>query len=151
MVCTAAVLFSGTAVKAQDPIIGTWITIGDQGADKGKETSHIEIFEKDGLYFGKIVKLLLPPEPDNPNELCLKCPGDLKNKPILGMVIIKNMKKTEETDKKMGLLYAGGTILDPESGSTYKSKIWVNGDVLTSRGYIGIPMIGRSVEWKRLK
>jgi hypothetical protein len=102
VVCMFVVVFFSTAVKAQEPIIGTWITIGDQGANKGKQTSHIEIYEKDGLYFGKIAKILTPPEPNNPNELCIKCSGDLKNKPIIGMVIIKNMKKTNEVDKKSG-------------------------------------------------
>ena len=144
-------VFFSAIVKAQEPIIGTWITIADQGKDRGKQTSYIEIFEKDGLYFGKITKILTPPKPDNPKELCVKCSGELKNKPILGMVIIKNMKKTGEVDEKAGLKYGGGTILDPDDGDTYKCTIWVKGDVLTSRGYIGISLIGRSVEWLRLK
>jgi uncharacterized protein (DUF2147 family) len=151
IICIFMVVFFSVAVKAEEPIVGTWITIGDQGADKGKQTSYIEIFEKDGLYFGKITKLLTTPEPNNPNSLCIKCSGDLKNKPILGMVNVKNMKKTEKVDSKKGLEYTGGTILDPDSGDTYKCTMWVKGDVLTARGYLGISLLGRSVEWFRLK
>ena len=151
MVCMFLVVFFSAAVKAEEPIIGTWITIGDQGADKGKQTSYVEIYEINGLYFGKITKLLQPPDADNPNELCLKCTGDLKNKPKLGMVIIKNMKKTDKVDAKKGLEYGSGTILDPDSGDTYKCTMWVKGDVLTARGFIGISLFGRSAEWYRLK
>jgi uncharacterized protein (DUF2147 family) len=151
IICMFVGVFFSAAVKAEDPIVGTWITIGDQGKDKGKQTSHIEIFEKDGLYLGKIAKILTPPEPDNPKDLCLKCSGDLKNKPILGMLILKNMKKTGKLDEKLGLEYGGGTIMDPDNGETYKCTIWVKGDVLTSRGYIGISLFGRSVEWLRQK
>ncbi|PKN50650.1 MAG: DUF2147 domain-containing protein [Deltaproteobacteria bacterium HGW-Deltaproteobacteria-13] len=150
MICMFVVVFFSAAVKAQEPIVGTWITIGDQGADKGKQTSYIEIFEKDGLYFGKITKLLTAPEKDNPNQLCVKCSGDLKNKPIVGMVILKNMKKTGKVDAK-GLEYSAGRIMDPDNGETYKCTIWVKDDILTSRGYIGISLLGRSVEWLRLK
>jgi uncharacterized protein (DUF2147 family) len=151
MICMFVVVFFSAAAKAAEPIVGTWITIGDQGPDKGKQTSHIEIYEKDGQYFGKITKLLLPPEKDNPNDLCLKCYGALKNKPILGLEILKNMKKTGKVDEKLGVEYADGTIMDPDNGETYQSKTWVKDDVLTSRGYVGISFFGRSVQWIRLK
>jgi uncharacterized protein (DUF2147 family) len=151
IICMFVVVFFSVAVKAEEPIVGTWITIGDQGADKGKQTSYIEMYEKDGLYFGKITKLLQPPAADNPKELCLKCKGDLKNKPIVGIVNVMNMKKTNKIDAKKGLEYSGGTILDPDNGETYKCTMWVKGDVLTARGFIGISLLGRSVEWFRLK
>ncbi len=151
MICMFFVVFFSPAVKAEDPIVATWITIGDQGADKGKQTSYVEIYEKNGLYFGKITKLLQPPDADNPKDLCLKCKGDLKNKPKLDMVIMNNLKKTDKVDAKKGLEYSGGTILDPDSGDVYKCTMWVKGDVLTARGYIGISLLGRSVEWYKLK
>jgi len=58
----------------------------------------VEIFEKNGLYYGKIVKLLLDPA----DSLCTNCKGDLKNKPVLGMVILKGLKNTGTVDKKLG-------------------------------------------------
>ena len=146
------VLFSVTAktqspIKTQNPIIGTWKTIDDEGPNKGKASSHVEIFEKNGVYFGKIAKLLIDP----PDKVCDKCKGDLKNKPLIGMIILQDMKKTGDVDKELGVEYAGGTIMDPDNAETYKCKMWVKNDVLTSRGYIGISLFGRSQEWLRVK
>jgi uncharacterized protein (DUF2147 family) len=146
------VLFSGTAktqslIKTQSPIIGTWKTIDDEGPNKGRASSYITIFEKNGTYFGKITKLLIDP----PDKVCDKCKGDLKNKPLIGMIILQDMKKTGNVDKKLGVEYADGTIMDPDNAETYKCKMWVKDDVLTSRGYIGISLFGRSQEWLRVK
>ncbi len=141
------VMFSSIYTYAQDPIIGTWVTVADKGADKGKNTSHVEIFEKNGLYYGKIVKLLLEPA----DELCTKCKGDLKNNPVVGMVILKGLKKTGKADKSLGMEYDSGTIMDPKDGETYRSKAWVKDDVLTMRGFVGISLLGRSANWIRLK
>ena len=139
------VFFSATA-KAESTVVGTWKQIADQGVDKGKAASYIGIFEKNGVYFGKITKLLLDP----PDKVCDKCTGDLKNKPLVGMIILKDMKKTGKVDKE-GTEYAGGTIFDPDENDTYKCKMWIKDDVLTVRGYIGISLFGRSAQWFRLK
>jgi len=153
IICSFVVLlFSVTArtqspANTQSPLIGTWKTIDDEGPNKGKASSHIEIFEKNGVYFGKITKLLIDP----PDKVCDKCPGDLKNKPLIGMIIVKDMKKTGNVDKKLGEEFTGGTILDPDSGDIYKCKMWVKDDVLTARGFIGISLFGRSQEWQRAK
>jgi uncharacterized protein (DUF2147 family) len=146
------VLFSVNAnaqspVNTQSPILGTWKTIDDEGPNKGKASSYIEIFEKNGVYSGKITKLLIDP----PDKVCDKCKGDLKKKPLIGMIILKDMKKTGNVDKEAGPEYAGGTILDPDSGDIYKCKIWVKDDVITARGFIGISLFGRSQEWQRVK
>ena len=141
------VMFFNIQAKAEDSLVGTWKQVEDQGADKGKVGSYIDIFEKNGSYFGKITKLLISPA----DKVCDKCPGDLKNKPLIGMVIMQNMKKTGKVDKERGMEYSGGTILDPDSGETYKCKIWVKDDVLTVRAFIGISLLGRSGQWFRLK
>jgi len=153
VICMCVVLLFGVSaraqspVNAQSPLIGTWKTIDDEGPNKGKESSYIEIFEKNGVYSGKITKLLIDP----PDKVCDKCKGDLKNKLLIGMIIVKDMKKTGNVDKKIGEEYTGGTILDPDSGDIYKCKMWVKDDVLTARGYIGISLFGRSQEWFRVK
>jgi uncharacterized protein (DUF2147 family) len=42
-------------------------------------------------------------------------------------------------------------VLDPESGSDYKGKIWAVGkDDLHMRGYIGISLLGRTEHWVRI-
>ena len=147
MIFMFVTVFFIASAKAESTIIGTWKQIEDQGVDKGKVGSYIEIFENNGVYSGKIVKLLISP----PDRVCDKCKGDLKNKPLIGMVILQNMKETEDIDKELGVLYAGGTILDPDEGDIYKCKMWVKDDVMTVRGYIGISLFGRSGQWFRLK
>jgi len=153
VICMCVVLLFGVSaraqspVNAQSPLIGTWKTIDDEGPNKGKESSYIEIFEKNGVYSGKITKLLIDP----PDKVCDKCKGDLKNKLLIGMLLLKDMKRTGNMDKKLGEEYTGGTILDPDSGDIYKCKMWVKDDVLTARGYIGISLFGRSQEWFRVK
>ena len=147
MILMFVVVFFSANAKAESTIIGTWKQIEDQGINKGKAASYIEIFEKNGLYFGKITKLLLDP----PDKVCNKCSGDLKNKPLVGMIILKNMKKTGNVDKELGLEFASGTIFDPDEDDTYKCLMWIKDDVLTVRGYIGFSLLGRSAEWFRLK
>jgi uncharacterized protein (DUF2147 family) len=147
MILMFVVVFFSATAKAESTIIGTWKQIEDQGVNKGKAASYIEIFEKNGVYFGKITKLLIDP----PDTVCKKCTGDLKNKPLVGMIILKDMKKTGNVDKELGPEYAGGTILDPDEDNTYKCKMWLKDDVLTVRGYIGISLFGRSSQWFRLK
>lgn len=146
-ICVFAVVFSSGAVKAENEIIGIWKTVADEGSDKGKAKSHVEIFEKDSAYFAKVTKLLLQPQ----DTLCDKCKGDLKNKPVIGMIILQDIKKTGSIDAQLGEEYAGGTIMDPDNGKTYKCKLWVKGDVLTVRGFVGFSLLGRSQQWFRVK
>ena len=85
-----AVTFLSLGLQAQNVVVGKFKTIADEGPDKGKAKSHLEIFEQNGLYFARIAKLLLEPQ----DKVCENCKGDLKNKPLIGMVIMSNMKKT---------------------------------------------------------
>ena len=79
------------------------------------------------------------------NRKCIKCTGTDKDKPILGLIIIKGLSKD-------GHEYNGGKIVDPESGKIYKSFIKLIGkDKLEVRGYIGFALIGRSQTWLRVK
>ena len=61
MILMFVVVFFSATAKAESTITGTWKQIEDQGVNKGKAASYIEIFEKNGLYFGKITKLLIDP------------------------------------------------------------------------------------------
>ena len=69
-----AVAFLSVGLRAQNVVTGTWKTIADEGKDKGKADSYLEIFEKDGAYFARISKLLIDP----PDKVCDKCKGDLR-------------------------------------------------------------------------
>lgn len=144
MLIFAAVFFTNV-VKAESSAVGTWKNIADEGADKGKAKSHLELFEKGGIYYVRVAKLLLKPQ----DELCTKCVGNLKNKPVVGMIIMSGMKKTGNVDKEFGEEYAGGKIMDPDNGKYYTCKFWVKGDVLVMRGYIAF--FYRTQRWYRVK
>jgi uncharacterized protein (DUF2147 family) len=125
----------GQSVLADDSILGVWKTIDDDGKTA---MSHVEIYEREGKVFGKIVKLLQDP----PDSLCDKCTGNKKDKPVLGMEIIDGLSKD-------GLAYSGGKILDPDNGKTYTCKIWREGDTLKVRGYVAF--FFRTQTWQRLQ
>lgn len=127
-------------------IVGSWKTIDDE---TGEAKSIVKIFKaKDGLYYGKITKILYRPEGAPENPTCLKCPkNDYRyNKPIEGMVILSKLKGSKDLKTA-----SGGKVLDPESGSSYDCKLTVieNGKKLKMRGYVGIPSIGRTQIWIR--
>ena len=131
-------LFSCLADAANSPV-GLWKTIDDT---TGKPRSLIRISDKNGELIATIEKGLLPS--DSPNDVCELCTGERKGKPIIGMVIMKNMKAN-------GDVFEGGHILDPDNGETYKCKIKLDstGNKLEVRGFIGVSLFGRSQTWER--
>ena len=126
--------------QAQMSPVGLWKTIDDE---TGKPKSLVRIVEANGEFRGKIEKLFREAGED-PNPKCDKCEDTRKDQPIVGMTIITGMKKD-------GGEYNGGQILDPANGKVYKSKMSVaeGGRKLDVRGYIGVPMLGRTQTWVR--
>ncbi|SFI54584.1 DUF2147 domain-containing protein [Halpernia frigidisoli] len=130
---TVALFFS---VISYAQIEGKWKTIDDE---TGKAKSIVEIYKKaDGKYYGKVVQLLIKPE----YATCISCKDDRKNKPILGLEIIRGLSKDDSE-------FDGGTITDPKNGKTYKCSITRSGDKLNVRGYIGFSLIGRTQTWTK--
>ena len=98
---------------AADPPTGRWKTIDDA---TGKAKSVVEIYQaRDGSYAGRVAEIL--DTKDGPNPACDKCKGALHGKPIKGMVILWGLKP-DGAGK-----WSGGTVLDPENGKTYKSRL----------------------------
>ena len=105
-------LFAAGSALAADSVVGKWKTVD---SETGKPKSIVEITQAaNGTLSGHIVELL---NPSKPNPVCDKCSDDRKNKPITGMEIIRGMKA------EGGGEYAGGTILKPDEGKVYKSKM----------------------------
>jgi uncharacterized protein (DUF2147 family) len=149
--CVAACLATAKSASSQekqvaavDPMspVGIWTTVDDS---TGKPKSLIRISERNGELFGSIVGLIDPPG-GNTNPLCDKCSGSLQNRPVVGMTIMRGLRRDGDE-------WNGGTILDPESGSTYKVYLEVleGGKKLKVRGYIGIYLIGRTQYWWRAR
>jgi uncharacterized protein (DUF2147 family) len=124
-------------ISFSQSVIGKWKTIDDE---TGKAKSIVRIYEEDGKIFGEVYKILTPGEE---NKKCTECSGDLHNKPIRGMQILKNL--VEDDDE-----WNDGTIFDPNNGKTYKCYITLESkDKLKVRGYIGFSIIGRTQFWYR--
>ncbi|MEO6348567.1 MAG: DUF2147 domain-containing protein [Aquaticitalea sp.] len=117
-------------------ILGKWRTVDDE---TGAEKSIVEIYEKDGKVFGKIIEIFDSSKRDLP---CKFCEGEDHNKPILGLNIIKNMEKEENNTFKEG------SITDPQNGKTYRCRLKLeNKNTLQVRGYIAL--FYATQYWKR--
>ena len=120
--------------------VGLWKAIDD---NSGKPTALIRITEERGELRGKIEQLFRAPGED-PNPKCTLCSDARKDQPIIGMTIVSGLKKDGDE-------YKNGEILDPNNGKIYKSKLSVHdgGKKVEVRGYVGVPMFGRSQVWLR--
>ena len=132
-------LFLTFNAAAQSEITGQWKTIDESG----KETSIVEIFERTGKMYGKIIKIFPGPK-DQKDPVCEQCDkGDPRyGKKVIGMEILQDLKKE-------GNEYAGGSILDPKNGKVYRCRIWREGAELKVRGYLG-PFY-RTQTWKKVR
>lgn len=133
-------LFVVSVSNAQNnTIIGKWKTIDDF---TGEAKSIVEIFEKSGKIYGKVIEIF---DPNRRKDVCHECSGEDAGKPILGITIIKGLIKN-------GNEYDSGKILDPKSGKLYKCYIALEEkDKLRVRGYIGFSIVGRTQYWQRVK
>jgi uncharacterized protein (DUF2147 family) len=121
-------------------ILGEWKTIDDIS---GNPKSILEVYETGGRIYGKVQRIL---EKGKENAKCIECEGELKDKPVVGMLIINGLKNISKNE------YSGGEILDPENGRKYRCKIWLNPknpNELKVRGYIAF--FYRTQTWMRVK
>jgi uncharacterized protein (DUF2147 family) len=128
-----------TLASANSPV-GQWHTIDDS---TGEIKSLVVIVEQQGQVRGRVEKLLR--KDADQNAKCEKCSDDRKNKPILGLEIIRGAKKASSKN-----IWEDGEILDPENGKTYGLRLTPveNGAKLEVRGSIG--PFGRTQTWVRV-
>jgi uncharacterized protein (DUF2147 family) len=130
------------AAFAQTPV-GLWKTIDDA---TGKEKSLVRITETGGVLSGKVEKGLDPNA--KPDARCDECTDARKGQPIIGMTIIRNVRKADDKP-----FWEGGDILDPNNGKIYRVRLTPSADnkKLEVRGYVGAPFLGRSQTWQRVE
>jgi uncharacterized protein (DUF2147 family) len=122
---------------------GLWEQIDEK---TGKTESWFRIYKKGDSYEGQLVKIFPKAGEDTSKDRrCEKCGGENKNAPLLGMALIKGMKRN-------GLAYEHGSVTDPRDGSVYRALMNLRPDnkTMEMRGYLGISLFGRSQIWKRL-
>ena len=133
-----ALVLMSTNLLAQTSILGEWITVNDK---TGEKKSVVSIYQaENGKYYGKIIDLLT----GSGDEVCTACVGEDQNKPIIGLVIVRDMQL------KDGEL-RGGKVLDPDNGKFYYAKIYLDKDgTLVLRGSLDkAGLLGRSQTWLR--
>jgi len=128
------ILESAIAQKASF-ILGKWYTT--------EKDAIIEIFEERGKFFGKVVWLKEPTEKGKAVLDSNNSDKTKRNMPILGLKLLENFEFK-------GGIWENGTIYDPRSGKVYASTIKKKGErTIEVRGFIGVSLIGRTVEWTR--
>ena len=131
--------FSVSAMAQMSPV-GMWQTIDDKD---GTVKSEIRIVENAGVVSGKVDKILDPKTKQD--DKCEECTDERKDQPILGMEILRGLKKVEGKD-----VWEGGTVLDPKNGKVHKATVTPleGGKKLQMRGYIGF--FYRTQVWNRV-
>ncbi len=126
-------------VLAQATPVGLWKTIDDDGKT---EKSLVRIVETAGAVSGTVEKIF---DATKANDVCQKCSDERKDKPVAGMTIIRGAKKGDDG------VWTGGDILDPNNGKVYKLHLKPvdGGKKLEVRGYVGMPLLGRTQTWVR--
>ncbi|KYG73137.1 hypothetical protein AWN68_10650 [Roseivirga echinicomitans] len=118
-----------------DTILGVWWTEGKK--------AKVKIYKEAGRYAGEIIWLKASADDDriirdSKNEI-----ERLKERPLIGIDLIEGF--TFKDSK-----WVEGKVYDPEKGKSYDCILKLDGDQLEVRGYINMPMFGKSVFWKRV-
>lgn len=124
--------FAFSLAPAPSGLYGHWVT---------PNRSVIETFHCAGNQVcARVVKI----GPKNEPQQDLNNPDKGKrSQAICGLTIAHGFKPDGTNHAKSGSIY------DPESGKTYTAEMQVEGDTLKLRGYIGIPILGRTEVWHR--
>ena len=140
-VIALAISAASLSALAQTSPVGLWKTIDDDGKT---EKSLVRITDQGGVLTGTIEKVF---DASKAEAKCEKCTDDRKDKPVIGLPIIRNVKQDAD-DKE---IWTGGEILDPNNGKIYKTRLKPieGGKRMEMRGYIGF--IYRTQVWQRVE
>ena len=120
--------------------VGKWKTVDDA---TNTVKSIVVIWEENGKLNGRIEKLI-EPDPRYPDPRCVRCDGEFKDRPVIGLRVLWDLRKDGER-------WTGGKVLDPNNGKTYRCFVVVEdgGKRLRVHGFIGTSFVGRTQYWLR--
>ena len=145
LACLTLILLAATNAfgSGENDILGAWNT--------DKDESKVEIYRCGAKICGKIIWLQRPVYTDDTEG----APGTpvvdrynpdpaLRRRPLIGLQVLDGFSQAGEQT------WGNGTCYDPKSGNTYRGKFHLAAPGrLELRGYIGIPLFGRSSVWTR--
>ncbi|UII79206.1 DUF2147 domain-containing protein [Flagellimonas sp. CMM7] len=137
--CVLLICLLIVQISWSQTVFGKWKTIDDRN---GITKAIVEVYEENGLLQAKVLKVV---EKGKENALCIKCKGELKDKPVNGMQIMFNFKKNNKGE------YRGNKLFDPEQAMTFRGRVWLdpkNTNRLKVRGYLAF--LYRTQTWHRL-
>lgn len=117
--------------------VGVWQIKDDK---TGKKRALVNITQSGRTLTGTIIKIFRQP---GDTGICNKCPGHFKDKPVVGLQFLWDVKSRGND------VWDGGQLLDPKSGKIYRVKLSLDDDELLVRGYIGFSALGRTQIWVR--
>ncbi|MDE0853779.1 MAG: DUF2147 domain-containing protein [Nevskia sp.] len=142
MVAATVSAFAQTATEARPSLspLGRWRTFDPDGHEL---RSIVVIAAVGDELQGKVVERF-PPPGDPTHGICGACSGELKDQPILGMTLLRHLRKHGDG-------WDGGSIVDPTTGKTYsvEAELANGGQELHLRGYVGISLFGQTRTWVR--
>lgn len=126
---------------AQATPVGLWKTIDDKTKT---ERSLLRITESGGVISARVEKLLAP----DAKQTCDKCTDDRKDQPMIGLEVVRGVKASSEAG-----VWDGGTILDAAEGKVYRVRMQPieGGAKMEVRGFVGMPLLGRTQTWIRVE
>jgi uncharacterized protein (DUF2147 family) len=129
LIIATLVGMASLSAAAQMTPVGLWKTIDD---NDGSVRSEVRIVENAGVVSGKIERNL--DRNAKPGDRCTECKDDRKDQLVVGLEILRGLKKTEGKD-----MWESGTVIDPDNGKTYRASLTPieGGAKLQLRGYIG--------------
>ena len=138
-----ASLASMPVVRAMDPRLTSPVGFWQPLDGAGKPLGLIRIFEANGLYYGQIEPAF--PHDDDHGARCTRCTGARHNQPVVGLILMRNLRAKNGE-------YVDGDIVDPDTGRVWGCSLRLTdgGRELIMRGFLGIPLLGRSQTWRRV-
>lgn len=137
------VLIFSVKIKAQnkaDVILGKW--------ESTEKNLIVEVYKQDEIFKAKIVWFL-----DEVNDSLVNTRLDVKNpdinlrsRKIIGIDVLTGMTYNAKQNK-----WTGGKIYDSNSGKTFNATVWlINSNLMNVRGFYGIRLFGKSLQFTRL-